>query len=387
MKKILSALLVLCMLLCVFSSCIKTPKNEAEESSQAESTSEVQNTTDTEHEPEGTHKTEEELQLKRTSYNLLTSKDKIHIQGRSMDTADGITADWSASGIEFKATYKGYISVTGKATKDVKFYVYVNGKETGTVTFGSSMSLKKLPGTETDEPTTATIRLVRAQYVKDGLATLKAVSLVGTIHEWQEERKLIEFIGDSITCGAGSITNDRKMDGSRTYAYVAASELEADYSLVAISGIGVNQSSDNHYGKVMGDFYKYNTHYRDETTLYTPDRKADLVVVNLNTNDDGHELVESEYKADLKALLADIHSIHGEDVNIVWIVGQMSPVDIEVNGWLFEVLDELGGEESGYYVMETTQNNAGGANHPNYASHKVTAGHLVTFIKENKLLG
>ena len=376
MKKLLSVTLVLSMSLCAFSSCFK----KQDDSTNAAAT-------ETEAVIEATETTEP-LNLELTEYEIISNKDKIHIQGRSIDTSDGSASfDWSASGIEFNATYVGTVSVSGKATEDIKFRVYVNGKETGSITIGTKNTTKKLPGTKSEEPTTANIRLVRVQYVKDGLATLKTVTLTGEIHPWQEERKFIEFIGDSITCGYGSITNDSQKDGSRTFAYVAACELDVDYSMVAISGIGVNKSTSQHSGKTIGDFYKYNTWYRNKTKLYEPEKKADLVVVNLNTNDNGYKATKTEYKEDLKALLADIRSIHGKDVNIVWILGQMTDVDTNVNGWLKEVFAELGGESAGLYILETTKNKSGGSGHPNYASHKVTAGHLVDMIEEKNLLG
>ena len=376
MKKILSALLVLCMLLCVFSSCFKGSDQDSDTS---ELTSEIQESTETE--------TEAAPMPETQTYDIVSNKDKIHIQGRSMDTSTGVSCDWSASGIEFNATYMGSISVTGKANKDVAFRVYVNGTETGKVAFGTTSKTKVLPGTKSDTLTTAHIRLVRVEYVKDGLATLKSVKLAGEIHEWTTERKLIEFIGDSITCGYGSVTNDDRKDGSRTFAYVSACTLDVDYSMVAISGIGVSKSTDQHSGHAIGDFYKYNTYYRSASTLYTPERKADLVVVNLNTNDNGHKATEADYKAKLKAFLADIRSIHGEDIEIVWMLGQMTNVDTSVNGWLREVFEEYGGEAAGLYIVETTRNNDGGSNHPNYYSHKKTAGHLVSFIEEKNLLG
>ena len=320
--------------------------------------------------------------------DIITNKDKIHIQGRSMDTLYGASFDWSASGIEFNATYAGNVYVSGKGPSNgVQFRVYVNEKETGIISFGSAYELKKLPGTYSAEETTAHIRLVRREYVKDGLATLKTVELAGEIHDWQEERKFIEFIGDSITCGYGSVTNDTYKDGSRTFAYLTACEFDVDYSMVAISGIGVSESTSQHSGMDMKDFYKYNTWYRNASELYVPEKKADLIVVNLNTNDKNHDATETQYKADLKALIADIHAIHGNDVDIVWIIGQMAAASASVNVWLADVFEELGGEAEGYYIIETTKNNSGGGGHPSYESHKVTAGHLIEFIKDKNLLG
>lgn len=372
MKKILPVLLPLIMILGVFSSCERhlTSKKQGDVTSESMSESIVS-------------KASNEV----VQYDIISNKNRIHIQGRSMDTTDGASFDWSSSGIEFNATYTGFVSVSGKTSgNNVKFRVYVNRKDTGVVKFGSTYEIKKLPGTKADKETTAHIRLVRIEYVKDGLATLKTVELTGEIHEWQEQRKFIEFIGDSITCGYGSVSNDSKKDGSRTFAYLTACELDVDYSMVAISGIGVNKSTEQHSGKTIGDFYKYNTWYRHERELYAPERKADLVVVNLNTNDNGHGATKSAYKADLKALISDIRAIHGKDVNIVWIIGQMTKSDTPVNGWLKEVFEELGGESSGLYIMQTTRNNAGGDGHPKYESHIVTSGHLVEMIKNKNFL-
>ena len=322
------------------------------------------------------------------SYDIILNKDKIHIQGRSMDTLYEASFDWSASGIEFNATYTGYVYVSGKGpSNNVRFRVYVNGKETGVVSFGSTYELKMLPGTYSVEETTAHIRLVRLEYVKDGLATLKTVKLAGEIHDWQKGRKFIEFIGDSITCGFGSVTKDSTKDGSRTFAYLTACEFDVDYSMVAISGIGVSASTSQHSGKNMVDFYKYTNYYRNTTELYVPERKADLVVVNLNTNDISIGVVEEKYKSDAKMLISDIRAIHGEEVEIIWIIGQMSSAGSAANGWLADVFEELGGEAEGYYIIKTTQNNAGGDGHPNYDSHKVTAGHLIEFIEDKELLG
>ncbi len=323
-------------------------------------------------------------------YNISMHQDKFHVQGRSSVVNMAVTTDWSASGIEFYATYTGAIYVQGSATSDkIQFRVYVNGAETGVVAFGRTVETKFLPGTICMKETTAHIRLVRLEYVKDGLASLKSVMLDGTVKPWTENnRKFIEFIGDSISCGYGSQINDAYIDGSRAFTYLSACELNVDYSMAVISGIGVSASTGQHGGKVMGDFYKYLCYYRDPQTLYVPQKQADLVVVNLNTNDwgSGGNVPEGTYKEKARALIADIRAIHGENVNIVWIFGQMTSVNIPANLWLRDVYEELGGEDAGLYIMETETNKQGEGGHPNYANHKVTAKKLVDFINSNDLL-
>lgn len=319
-------------------------------------------------------------------HKITENLEDINVLGRSTTNANGITADWTASGIEFKASYTGAVKVSAvlDSNKSITFRAFVDGEETGDITFTSSDIPVEIPGATNASTTERTIRLVRIPYVKDGAITLSNVCMNGEFLEWNEERPFIEFVGDSITCGYGSTSNDSFMDGTNTFAYLTAEEFNADYSMVAISGIGVTASNSQHGSNGMSDFYKYTNYYRDSSTLYSTSRKASLVVVNLNTNDIYNNATEDAYKADLKALISDIRAIHGESVNIVWIIGHMRPLDSDVNVWMAEVFEELGNE--GLYIVETEQNNEGGASHPNYASHQQTAETLISFINEKELL-
>ena len=307
--------------------------------------------------------------------------------GRSTTNANGITADWTASGIEFKAAYTGAVKVSAvlDSNKSILFRAFVDGVETGDITFTRSNVPVEIPGATNESLAERTIRLVRIPYVKDGSITLSNVSMNGKFLEWNEERPFIEFVGDSITCGYGSDLDAAVdfRDGTMTYSYLTAEKYGADYSMVAVSGIGLSKGNST---ENMADVYKYTNYYRSSSELYTPAKKASLVVVNLNTNDIYHEseLTEDTYKADLRSLISDKRAIHGESVNIVWIIGHMRPLDSDVNAWLAEVFAELGNK--GLYIVETEQNNDGGNSHPSYASHQQTAETLISFINEKELL-
>ncbi len=320
-------------------------------------------------------------------YNISMNLNKFHVQGRSSVIDRAVTVDHTASGIEFNATYIGSIYVSGQATSNLLFRVYVNGVETGDISFGTTQETKLLPGTLCMKETTAHIRLVRLQFIGEGFATLKNVLINGTVHTWNEERKFVEFIGDSITCGFGSVSQDGFRDGSRTFAYLTACEFNVDYSMFALSGVRVSANVGDLPNYYMGYYYKYHCRYRNnDLTPYEPEKKADLVVVNLNTNDVNSYSPEAQYKQDLRDLIADIRAIHGENVNIVWIIGQMSPASSAANKWLKTVFDDLGGEAAGLYIMEATKNNSGGGSHPNYDNHKDTAEKLIDFINDRDLL-
>lgn len=119
----------------------------------------------------------------------------------------------------------------------------------------------------------------------------------GDIEPTAKKETTIEFIGDSITCGYG-IDDDQygyfstsTENFSRTYAYLTAKELDADYSAVAFSGYGVlsGYTSD---GRINSADTLWN--YYDKSSVFSDGSKAywdfgkfnpDCIVINLGTND------------------------------------------------------------------------------------------------------
>lgn len=111
------------------------------------------------------------------------------------------------------------------------------------------------------------------------------------------KKYLIEFVGDSITCGYGVDAKDQNENFktltenfSKTYAYLAAQALDADYSVVAFSGHGIISGySGDGTKNAEGTLPKYYTKLgRNEN--YPGDwdfenHQPDFVVINLGTND------------------------------------------------------------------------------------------------------
>lgn len=121
-----------------------------------------------------------------------------------------------------------------------------------------------------------------------------------------EKKELkIEFIGDSITCGYGT-------DGSRygsfstetenfmkTYAYLTAEKLGADYSAVCYSGYGVltgyTENGKINDKLVMNEYEKACHITGQDDPLWNFAKNInDLVVINLGTNDASY-CAESSY--------------------------------------------------------------------------------------------
>ncbi len=319
-----------------------------------------------------------------TAYTVAQNLNKFHIQGRTRELSVGMTADWAASGFEFLADFEGSVYVVASASAKCDFAVFLNGVQVGVLSLSAGENLQyELPISTSGNG--QVIRLVRMTRPKDAQASFAKVLVNGEVKNWaQTSRKLIEFVGDSITCGCGLVDPSlADYDASKTYAYKLATSLGCDYSMIAEGGIGVSASTDWHNGNTSGTIYGTAGYYRDPAVTYTATRKADLIVVNLNTNDNGRATNATEYKNDARALINQIRAMHGQNVKIVWVVGHMINSTADVNVWLSEVIAEF----SGIYTLTVEKNTSGGGSHPSQSSHNAVALALENFINTNNLLG
>ena len=81
-----------------------------------------------------------------------------------------------------------------------------------------------------------------------------------------------------------------------------------------------------------------------------------------------------------------VRSVHGENVNILWVVGMMRSENSNVNNWMKEILASLGGEQEGLYTVTVTQNNEGASGHPDLEANGVAAAELEAYIKAKGLI-
>lgn len=140
------------------------------------------------------------------------------------------------------------------------------------------------------------IKLSEAMFSSFGIRKVSAFS-VKDIKPTKPRELKIEFIGDSITCGYG--VDEQNPYGhfstatenfTKTYAYLTANSLNADYSAVSFSGYGVYSGFTNggrNYEDVISNVLDKSVilpdkvNYNWDFSLYQPE----LVVINLGTND------------------------------------------------------------------------------------------------------
>ncbi len=335
--------------------------------------------------------TEDTYVYEQHTYSTLECTDKLKITGRSIATDKGITVDWSGSGIEFRARCHGNVKVNITSGHSYTFKLYVDGnKPTSFSVSAGTTSYLIAMGLDKGEHSFRLVKQAAVESSNSGvLSTINSIELKGDLLDRPADAPyLIEFIGDSITCGVGSLA-ENVPNATGSYAYLCAEQLAADYSMVSISGIGLLKSTARHNGLTMLSTYSLNNYYRDRLQTYTPTRQADLVVINLNTNDKGSMTAaqEENYKAAAKTLLQQIREIHGENVKIVWVYGMMRGYNTGYcDIWADEVLAELGGEAAGYYSKELPLNTQGVASHPSTKGHQTAARALAGFLIDKGLI-
>lgn len=127
----------------------------------------------------------------------------------------------------------------------------------------------------------------------------------GSILPVETKQRFIEFAGDSITCGYGvddevaehNFKTDTE-DATKAYAYLTCQHLQADHSLVSLSGYGIisgysddgvrrpDQRLPLFYEKLGFSYGNFQGVYPQDVAWDFIKRQPDLVVVNLGTNDD-----------------------------------------------------------------------------------------------------
>ncbi len=310
-----------------------------------------------------------------TVYSLTEYADNVKTYGRTQVIDTGITCDWSASGIEFNADCEGDVAVTlsvqgGEESKDGYFSVYIDGELL-------DKRLRVADGKQTltiaeDLPQGShSFKLIKQSTVKQARVVFESVSLAGKLTERPADSEyFMEFIGDSITCGhsalcfnSGDKTTSLYGDATKTYAYLTAQNFGADHSFISISG--------STCGTMLSE-YDYMCKDRD-TTPYDYQRKPNVVVINLGTND-GTRTYEY-WLEQANAFVTKIRDgYQDQNIPVVFVHSAMQADGVRAN--LAAAVQTLGGAENHVYVVGFGRSGT----HPRVSSHKNDAKRLTAML-------
>ena len=390
--KLIAALLLLSMLPISLFACNESDMSDgADQNTPTEDGSNDgtdKNETPTE---KGSESDEEEVKL-----NLGIEFDKVKKLGRTTQLETGIALDHSAAGIEFCLKAEGEVKVellvsgVKAGCRTTYFTVYIDGVRQNR-RFSAGIGKSELVVAKFDELGEHTIRLVNQTESNYTLTEITNITFNGEILTPPAQKELfIEFIGDSLTCGMGNIGHNNSEDpqsppwedASQSYGYIIADELNADYSIVSESGIGIAGS----WFDPLFDYYVKSSYSRDKERNHCfSDRTPDLIVINLGTNDyflnkdkDPNMCKPEEVEVKTKEFIELVRACYGEDVPIIWAYGF---VGVFLYDNIKAAIDSLGGEEAGIYMCKLPENTGGAQWHPNVEGHKNAAAVLLPEIK------
>lgn len=342
----------------------------------------------------------------------ITTWEKVHILGRTIDKPGQLNFVWTGSGVEFEmnASELAIVIETGahmympwiSLVLDGEWIAHIpvqEGENKLTLFKGMDPSVKH-----------------KVRIVKDFQASvddptsflyLRKIIVNGEIRKPAPRKYNIEFVGDSITSGEGALGAHEEMDwitpyfsSVRNYAYMIAEEMDADYRSISQSGWGIVNGWDNNIYTTVPSIYHSAEAKRNVRDYDHSSWKADAVVINLGTNDDfsfqnpaftdpatgktygNKNLSNGEHDPeDLKRIekgiiefLKDVRKSNPQ-AHIVWVYGMLGfGLGVTIEKALSSYISESGDKNAAFLKLPDTADDAfGSRGHPGEKSHRATA--------------
>jgi lysophospholipase L1-like esterase len=274
----------------------------------------------------------------------------IRYVGRVVETADSVTFAFSA--VQIQTVFNGdAIDMklndygTHSATTTNYYWVILDGNARKLETCSARRAYSLARNLSAGPHTLAIVK--RTESAPGGKFNTGKGEFLGfrvhpgtTLSAPRKPTRLMEFVGDSITCGYGNEVSTKNPgalrftaaneDAYHAYGAVTARAFDADYVAVAVSGRGLTRNYSGSAGDLVPTIYE--TSLPDVSTAppwnhgnYTPD----VIVVNVGTNDFSPGIALNEldaFRATFRKRYIDfltrIRVVHSS-ASIVAVVGPM----------------------------------------------------------------
>lgn len=209
---------------------------------------------------------------------------------------------------------------------------------------------------------------------------LRAVYSDGKLEAARERGRLIEFIGDSLTVGEGTLGPSSAMEWRTVwmsnmcaFPSLVAERLDAEKRVLALGGWGVWRSWDGHAEHRIGRIYERlcAVNACGDKPYAFEERAADAVVINLGTND-GSTFIKEEHAGELidrAAELLRMVRLHQPQAYILWAYGLCGQ---GMTPYLREAVDRVrsaGDRRLDFLPLEDCGGDLGSREHPGRAAH------------------
>lgn len=287
------------------------------------------------------------LALPAVADTFPATSDGISFTGRVLANADGsVSYDWV--GVYMQTQFEGTsVSVVISDSRTSYHNVFIDGQLTEKIMVEGNEPHTILLASKLKKGR-HTLRLQKCTEGQEGLATIYSVITDRgcALHPVAQKTRFIEVIGDSYTCGYGT-ESDRAEDHfsvhtencNKAYACMIAEYFDADYMLTAHSGQGMcHDWGDSVQVSIENMLTRYPQLFdmRQDKTYDFTQRRPDIVLINLGTNDWGAGYLPSieQYVGNYVTMLNKVRANYG-DVPVLCITPHSA------NPFLLAALGEL----------------------------------------------
>lgn len=333
--------------------------------------------------------------------NYAATEENVKLVGRTMYSNDTTWLVQSGSAVEFTITGKsaaitlaGDSSINNDENYRSRYAVLVDGEIIADDVMSTPEKTLTLFDGETSR--TAKIKIIHLSEAMNGAIGVKNISVTSNqpvpICPEPEKALSIEFIGDSITCAYGveglssyesfKTTTENFM---KSYAYLTAQKLDADYSAVSYSGHGIisgyTSSGEINTDSLIPDCYGLTgklSDYAENWNFET--RSHDVVVINLGTNDSSYVTKDPETRAQefINGYMDFIKTVREKNPE-AYIICTLGTMGDELYEYVAEAVEQYRTDTGDQRIMSyhsTVQNQADGIGsdwHPSAVTQQKSA--------------
>jgi len=339
------------------------------------------------------------------------SDSRVTYVGRTLVSGGDVSFDWS--GTMVKLSFEGNYLAIKVSDTDKNYYnlwidkepsaeadkvITVRGTDT-TIVLYSDVEFAALSKTQ-GRKSSHTAFLRKRTEGEQGKTTIHSIITGGKLLQAEGvKERVIEFVGDSYTCGYGSensISTDpftkETENQNKAYDAILGRYFDADVIVVAHSGMGVNRN----YGDALNGYYMPERYLNvfdngsdrvEDAPKWNPSMGSatpDITVVYLGTNDFSvsKQPTISAFTSQYRTLLSEIKDNYGKDHPILCIA---SKTDDLMCDYVRKAAMEAGLENvrftaffDGVHADDDTE--LGASSHPNYQAHRKLAHQVIPYI-------
>ncbi len=317
--------------------------------------------------------------------------------GRTAQNEDGIDFFWSASGFEANANGSElWARIESDYDKfEVWISVWLNGVQTARLMLNKGTNdvclYRNLPS--------ANVKNVRVYKETQAMGDdakhrflLKSLSTDGDLLPVTPQPLRIEFIGDSITSGEGTVGAKEETDwtsiffgATKTWAFKLASSLGADFNVISQSGWGVVCGYDGNLDRALPKYYgevcSVANRFGGEREWDFKNFEPDWVIVNLGTNDQNpcqsRPDIAEIFEAGVISFLTKIRA-NNPKAKIVWCYGMIGHILAERLQKAVDAYKKQSGDKDVQYILlpEIDMEKTGALSHPTEIQQQEAADYL-----------